>query len=132
MEVSETSGYSVADVAYAYFHLGDRLGLHWLRDQIEMLGATSHWQAMACTALRDDVTTKQGALVASILSQSKRSKKIDPLIENWLVDNEAATRRWLRILADLHTAGSLDLAMLSVAVREVRDLAQASAQPTSK
>lgn len=132
VEVSETSGYSIQDVAYVYFHLGDRLGLHWLRDQIASLSTANHWQAMACSALHDDVTTKQGALVASILRQAKRSKKIDLLIENWLVDNEAATRRWQRILADLHTAGSPDLAMLSVAVREVRDLAQASAQVTTK
>ncbi len=132
VEVSEATGYAVPEVAYAYFHLGDRLGLHWLRDQIGALGTANHWQAMACAALSDDVTTKQGALVASILSQAKRTKKIDPLIENWLVDNEAVTRRWQRVLADLRAAGSPDLAMLSVAVREVRDLAQASAQTTAK
>ncbi|GAB4355319.1 MAG: NAD-glutamate dehydrogenase [Gammaproteobacteria bacterium] len=122
VEVESRTRYPIQDIAYVYFHLGDRLGLHWLRDQIAAISVDNHWQAMARDALRDDLYSQQSELVAGILSTGKRSKKIEPLIERWLTDYEAATLRWRSVQADLRATGTLDLAMLSVAVREVRDL----------
>jgi len=126
VEVESRTSYPIRDVAYIYFHLGDRLGLHWLRDQIANVVSENHWQTMACAALRDDLYSQQSTLVAGVLGRGKKSKKIEPLIERWLTENEAAIQRWQFVLADLRSTGTLDLAMLSVAVREVRDIAQAT------
>jgi NAD-specific glutamate dehydrogenase len=59
-------------------------------------------------------------------------------VERWLAENRTAVERSLQVLADIRSAGTLDLARLSVAVREMRNLIHSSgaqepaAQPASK
>ena len=48
------------------------------------------------------------------------------LVEHWLAANASAVDRSRQVLADIRSGGALDLARLSVAVRELRNLIQAS------
>ena len=56
----------------------------------------------------------------------------------WLAENASAVERSLQVLADVRSGGALDLATLSVAVREIRNLIHSSgtqepaAQPASR
>jgi NAD-specific glutamate dehydrogenase len=45
------------------------------------------------------------------------------MIEAWVSDNQAAVRRCLAMLEDLRQADAVEVAMLSVALREIRNLA---------
>jgi glutamate dehydrogenase len=47
-------------------------------------------------------------------------------VDAWLAGNAAAVERSLQVLADIRTAGKFDLARLSVAVRELRNLIASS------
>ena len=102
-----------------YFTLGARLELHWLRDRILDLPRETRWEAMARAALRDDVYSEQAGLTAEVLRSG-------PGVERWLADNANAVERSLPVLADIRTGGTLDLARLSVAVREMRNLIHSS------
>jgi NAD-specific glutamate dehydrogenase len=48
----------------------------------------------------------------------------ETLIEAWLADNRSSVERTRAILSDLKEAETLDIAMLSVGLREIRNLSE--------
>ena len=126
VRIAEATGLNVAAVAQAYCALGARLELWWLRERIVALPRDSRWAAMARAALRDDVYVEQAALTSEVMSA--HSDGVAPLarVDEWIELNRDGVDRCLRVLADIRTGGAVDLARLSVAVREIRNLIQAS------
>ncbi|HYY82061.1 MAG TPA: hypothetical protein VFD04_23180, partial [Actinomycetes bacterium] len=124
IEVASTCGETVEAVAAVYFGLGYRLDLHWLRDQIAHLPAASHWQVLAQGALRDDLYSEQRELTGQVLRPGAADRGAEALIDAWQADNRASVARCMAMLEDLKEADTLDIAMLSVALREIRTLAQ--------
>ena len=122
VEIAAASELDVAAAAEVYFALGARLELHWLRDRIVDLPRETRWEAMARAALRDDVYSEQAGLTAEVLRAGVGA-------ERWLQENATAVERSLQVLADIRTGGTLDLARLSVAVREMRNLIHSSGTP---
>jgi glutamate dehydrogenase len=126
VEVAGSAGVGVASAAEVYCALGARLELHWLRDQVVALERDTHWDAMARAALRDDVYAEQAALTAEVLRAGADGRSASQLVEAWLSENRAPVERCEQVLSDIRTSGPPDLARLSVAVREVRSLINAS------
>ena len=130
VEIAAATEVEVPTAAEAYFALGARLELHWLRDRIVDLPRATRWEAMARAALRDDVYSEQAGLTAEVLRAGAG-------VERWQEENASAIDRSLQVLADIRSGGPLDLARLSVAVREIRNLIHSSgaqeraAQPAS-
>ena len=119
-------GLDVLSVAETYFALGERLELQWLRDRIVGLPRDTRWAAMARAALRDDVYAEQASLTAHVVRSGANGQPARELVESWLRQNAAAVERSRQVLADIRSGGALDLARLSVAVRELRNLIQSS------
>jgi glutamate dehydrogenase len=124
IEVATACGETVETVAAVYFALGYRLDLHWLRDQIARLPAETHWQTLAQGALRDDLYSEQRELTAEVLRQGTEDRDAETLIDSWMEENRSSVERTNAILADLKEADGLDIAMLSVALREIRNLSE--------
>jgi glutamate dehydrogenase len=124
VEVSSTTGLTIEDVAAVYFMLGERLELNWLRDQIVALPAENHWQGLAKAALYDELYSQQRALAAEVLQMSPKIMSAETRIEQWFTQNHALVEHCLQVLTDLKTSGTIELAMLSVALREIRSLVQ--------
>jgi glutamate dehydrogenase len=131
VEIASSVGLDATSVARAYFALGTRLELHWLREQIVALSRDTRWDAMARSALRDDVYAEQAALTADVLRGGANGRSPDERVAAWLSYNAPAVERCLHVVADLRATGPLDLARLSVAVREVRNLINAADAPES-
>jgi glutamate dehydrogenase len=74
---------------------------------------------MARAALRDDVYAEQAALTAAVVRAGGD-------VDAWLAGNTGAVERSLQVLVDIRTGGKFDLARLSVAVRELRNLIASS------
>ena len=53
-------------------------------------------------------------------------------MHHWVETIEAAANRCLRLLGDIINSGRFDLATLSVALREIRTLVQASTPETTE
>jgi NAD-specific glutamate dehydrogenase len=64
-----------------------------------------------------------------VLNAGARSAAAPQRVETWLADNNSAVDRTLQLLADIRTGGTLDLARLNVAVREIRNLIHSSGSP---
>jgi glutamate dehydrogenase len=126
VEIATETKRSVEEVAGVYFGLGARLELSWLRKQIGGLPADSYWQTLAKAGLGDDVSDLQRELTSLVLKLSPQLKAPDALIKKWEAQNTSALGRNQQVLADLQSAGNLDLSMLSVALRELENLAQQS------
>ncbi|MBV8141235.1 MAG: NAD-glutamate dehydrogenase [Verrucomicrobia bacterium] len=103
--------------------MGGRLRLSWLRKQIEDLAGDSHWQTIAQTGLREDVSHLQTELTSLVLKLSPELKVPDALVSEWEARNQSELERSRQLLVDLQSAGKLDFSMLPVALRELRTLA---------
>jgi glutamate dehydrogenase len=122
VEVSIESGRPVELVAAVYFSLIGRLDLRWLYSQIGQLPSDSHWQMLARTAMRDDLANQQRALATGVLKLSPQGGDADTLLNQWEAHYDATIARMREVIADLKSVPTLDLAMLSVALRELRAL----------
>jgi glutamate dehydrogenase len=122
VDIAEAAGLDVVAAAGVYVALGERLELNWLRDRIVALSRATRWEAMARAALRDDVYAEQAALTAEVVRSGGD-------VDAWLARNAVAVERSLQVLADIRAGGTFDLARLSVAVRELRNLIASSGSP---
>ncbi|MBV0932263.1 NAD-glutamate dehydrogenase [Marinobacterium weihaiense] len=129
IEVASEQGATVEAAAQAYFGLGEQLDMQWFSAQLNDLGITSYWQALARDTFRDDLDAQQRALTASVLSTEKHdSKPVHERVALWMAHNRPHVDRWLMVLSELKNATHQDYAMYTVAVRELADMARCSAQ----
>ena len=120
-EVAEAVQRNFDEVSEVHVGIGNRLGLSRLRQQIDELPSDSHWQALAKAALGDDLAGLQRALAQDVLQQGPGSPA--ELLTTWGTRNATALERAQRLLTELADAkGGADLSMLSVALRELRNL----------
>jgi glutamate dehydrogenase len=115
VEVADGFKLDAIHVAGVHFSLSGELGFSWLREGVGMLPADDHWHTLAKAALRDDLAGMLRALTADALRAGD--------LASWKARNAVFRERFRQVLAELRAAGSPDLAMLSVALRELRNLA---------
>jgi glutamate dehydrogenase len=109
----------VAVAADAYWALFDELELTWLWDGVGALPRSDRWQTQARSALRDDLLTVLADLAGSVLASGGSAKK-------WIAANQRLAGRAVRMLNEIRRADSFDLTNLSVALRQLRNLALSS------
>ena len=57
-----------------------------------------------------------------VLDVAGRTKDVDKMIDQWVAERGAAGRRAEELIADLRSAGMVDVSMLAVANRELKNL----------
>jgi glutamate dehydrogenase len=120
-EIADTSKRPLEQTAEVHTGVGERLGLDRMRQQIELLPADSYWHALAKLALGDDLTDLQRSIAQEAVNHHEGSAA--QVLDGWEKDNRQALDRAQRLMAELRdTPGGGDLAMLSVALRELRNL----------
>ncbi|HTN49461.1 MAG TPA: NAD-glutamate dehydrogenase domain-containing protein, partial [Burkholderiaceae bacterium] len=113
-EVAEAARQPLTAVADVYFRIGDALGLARLRAQVATLPSDGYWQALAKSAASDELASLQRKLTADALQAGG--------LETWQRGQSTALERARRMLAELAESKSADLAMISVALRELHHL----------
>jgi glutamate dehydrogenase len=131
VESARITGAEPARVAEIYFHLGDRLGLHWFAEQISDAKVENYWQAMARETFMDDVESQMRTLAVSLIRLADDGEAISTTIDRWIAQHTLLVERWRSMINELQAAPGTDFAMYSVALRELLDLAQASQHCTS-
>jgi glutamate dehydrogenase len=131
VETATATGQDVTAVAGVYFALGDRLALDWLARRIAALPAEGHWQALARGALRDDVDGLQRALTIDVLHEAPGEVATEARLAAWEAAHRTARERALKVVEEVRGAPTPDLAMVSVALRELRNLV-ASGKPGAR
>jgi glutamate dehydrogenase len=122
VEVAMAARLQIGFAAQAYFDIGERIGLTWIKAQIETLVADGHWQAVARGTLGDNLYALQRKITGAVLA----SKGVTPRarVDHWLQQHASGAESLKRIVVDLRTGAAPDFATLSVAIQAVRRLAQ--------
>jgi len=122
VEVSTQLQRPVEFAAGVYHALVGRLALRWVARQVSSLPTDSHWQALARAAMRDDLANLQRHLTESVMRLSPQARNADEAVATWERHHAKALARMQEVMDDLKLASDVDLAMLSVLLRELRVL----------
>ncbi len=113
----------VDDVAAVRAVVGDRLALDWLRDRVvDDLDRNDRWHALARNALREDAYREHRTITAAVLALAEAGDTADSAYARWAEQHRGAIERSQAVIADIRAAAVYDLATLSVALRELRNL----------
>ncbi|HEY8904593.1 MAG TPA: NAD-glutamate dehydrogenase domain-containing protein, partial [Rhodoferax sp.] len=115
VNLSMQAGVTLEQAARTYFEVEGRLDLSGWRAQINRLPTDTLWQTQARGSARDDVYA-----LASQITQTVLSRYVD--VKDWADQNAAQMTRLNRLLQNISTQ-SADLAPISVALRELRQMA---------
>lgn len=125
--------FPVEQVAAVYFAIGSRLDLDWFREIIKKHSISNHWEALARATFRDDLDRQQRNLTIGILKiNSEKFKDVESLIDHWLKRHILFVERWEYFVTELKNTPDADFTMFSVALRELLDMSQISAQTVSE
>jgi glutamate dehydrogenase len=120
-EIADSTQSALADTAQVHFGVDNSLGLQRLRWQIQSLPIETYWQNLAKVALADDLADLQRSVAQHVVSEGTGAPQ--QRLQAWQERNRAELERVGRLLAELAEGPPADLAMLSVALRELRNLA---------
>ena len=127
IEISGNSGEKLATVVDIYYTVGEQLQLNWLGKTINQLPVANYWQALARETYLDDLAWQQRALTYNVVSSKQSASSARTMVNGWVEANEDAISRASNMLNQLQTETQPDYSMFSVALRELLNLAQATA-----
>ncbi len=123
---AEAGGVPVRDAGRVYFEIGARLGIDWLRQTAQHVKVESNWQQLAVNAIVDDTYGHQVSMTSDVLdiagSGALTKEAAVEMIDTWISGRVSAVERTNGLLEELRSATEIDLAMLTVANRDLRAL----------
>jgi len=126
-DVARACSCSLEDTAAVYFALGEPLWLDWLLARIVALPRDDRWQALARAAVREDLYSARALLTAEVLRLDRAKGLPGPeQVHVFLAGMSEVAERCLVALDGIVASGRADLASVSVALREIRNLVLAS------
>ncbi len=122
--IAERTGMDLGLASRLYFAVGGRFGLGWLRASAETLAAgagSNHWLKLAVAAVIEDLYGVQRELTLRVATCGT-----DPAVslDNWIAAHRPAVERAEQLLTELRASGRPDLAILTVANRQIRSLTE--------
>jgi glutamate dehydrogenase len=110
-------------IAALYFALVGELELRWFAEKITQLPTDTSWQALARNALRDDLASQQRALTTAVAKMSPEATSPEAMLAAWKERYASSLARLKSMTDELKRGAAVDLAVLSVLLRELRALA---------
>ena len=114
---------TVKETVAAYWEMFDTLDLGWLWDAVGALPRADRWQTQARSALRDD-------LMGAIADLADDALYVGGA-RDWMAANEHVVVRAMAMFTEIRRADAYDLTTLSVALRQLRNLALITQRPPS-
>jgi glutamate dehydrogenase len=110
------------ETAELYYALSHHLGVDDMLTSISALDRGDRWHALARLSLRDDLYSSLRSITLDALQDSDPGQNTEQKIANWEQTNMARLSRARVSLDEIRRSGRLDLATLSVAVRQIRSM----------
>ncbi|MBT8148606.1 MAG: NAD-glutamate dehydrogenase, partial [Gammaproteobacteria bacterium] len=128
VEVSEATGVTIEKVFHGFLLMSRELNLEEFREQVNRIDAHNQWHQMARESFRDELDAQTRALTESLVAlKTKKAGDMESALQQWLARHDASLHRWRALQAEFQRGGEPDLALYSVAIRELATLAKASA-----
>jgi glutamate dehydrogenase len=123
VSIAGAAGLDPATVARAHYELGARLGIDWLRDAAAGLPAEGdRWRKAAILGVVDDLYMLHAELTTRVVRSIGSDAGDGERVAAWLQFRGQNVDRATALIAELRSAPTLDLSMLSVATAAVRAL----------
>ncbi|WP_163833496.1 NAD-glutamate dehydrogenase [Spartinivicinus ruber] len=120
--VALMQGEQVNTVASLYFALDNQLNLSWFRQSINALPQRNLWQRKARITLADELELALRQVCVQLILQTDAVTKPSERLNCWHNTNVARLKHSQSLVTEMQAATQQDLAMLSVAVKEIRRL----------
>lgn len=129
IEASQKYEIDLLSVAKAYFIIGNKLELNWLRESMNAYVVESQWDELARAGFRDDLDRVQRKLAVKILmakTKETKDKNIDAKVDAWINRYQFLIERWQKLLSDIKSTDLAGFVTYSVVLRELFDFVQAT------
>ena len=126
IDVADIVDRSVDEVADTYFALMDHLGTDGLLTAVSGLPRDDRWHSLARLAIRDDIYSSLRMLTFDVLAIGEPDETGDEKIAEWQHTNGSRLDRARRTLNEIYADDDHDLATLSVAARQIRNMTRTS------
>jgi glutamate dehydrogenase len=126
VEVALNTGRDVNEVAGVYFLLSERFRVDDVLSKISALPREDRWQTLARMALRYDLYAALAELTAQVLATASPEGSAEHRVTEWERANAASITRTRNAISEVDDS-RVDLAALSVLLRQVRTLVRTSA-----
>ncbi len=108
----------VAEVAAAFFDIGRRVGLDWLRAETDNYQPEGYWDRLAAGAVLDALSAQQRSLTCHVLSGRSR-KPAAEIVAAWAQNQAGAIARARGLVDELAASGPPSLAKLDYGARQL-------------
>ncbi|ARE35012.1 NAD-glutamate dehydrogenase [Rhodococcus sp. BH4] len=121
-DIADIADHDITEVAELYYALDAHLGIDWLLSAVSGLERGDRWHSLARLALRDDLYSSLRQLTMEVLAGGEPGESPQEKIDEWESTNASRLSRARAALVEIFESGTLDLATLSVAARQVRSM----------
>jgi len=125
LDIVDLAAYTYTDLnktAEVFYGLEARLDLFWLRQQIHDLPRQDLWQRKARLGLLDELQTITTEIARLVITTTEAKRSGNKKLDDWLTRQQARVSHVHELLQDIRNNPDIDLAMLTVAVREIKNL----------
>ncbi len=122
IDAAEISDRNPVEVGETYFAVMEHFGLEELLTAVSNLEYGDRWHALARLALRDDMQGALRALTLKLLEIGEPDESPSEKIDEWEMSNSSRLARVRSVLTAIEESGTADLAVLSVAARQLRSM----------
>ncbi|EAQ63449.1 hypothetical protein MED121_08066 [Marinomonas sp. MED121] len=122
IRVASNTNKEVLDVAQTYFALEMNLDLHWLRNSVHNLKTDDVWQRKAKSGLGDEIDNSLRTLTQEVIQSSTDINGLSARLDHWHELNGDNIKHYQVTFNEIKAETELTLAMVSVAIRELRNL----------
>ncbi len=119
VQVAASADFDVIDAARLYYQVGHELELLWLREKLTSLRG-DYWQRIAAAGLYSDLYRYQRLITAEVIAGS--NAKVNDMLPQWRQKHEVVLARASKTLSEIKDTPKLNLAMFTVASREIENL----------
>jgi glutamate dehydrogenase len=121
-EVATITGNDVIKTAEIFFLLDARLSLFWLRGRIRELPRQDMWQRKARTGLLNELQAITREVTRQVIISTHKIRSTAKKVDDWMVRQTATVAHCQSVFDEIQGARAIDLAMLTVAVRAMKEL----------
>jgi len=122
IRVAANTEKEVLDTAQTYFALEMDLGLYWLRQSIRKLPADDMWERRAKAGLGDEVDNALRTITQEVIQSSIEINDLEKRLAHWQELNQDNINHYHSTFGEIKAETELSLSMVSVAIRELRNL----------
>ncbi|HZA09597.1 NAD-glutamate dehydrogenase [Mycobacterium sp.] len=126
IDIADITDRDPNEVADTYYALMGSLGIDGLLTAVSELPRGDRWHALARLAIRDDIYAGLRALCMDVLAVGEADESAEEKIEEWEHMGGSRMGRARRTLTEIYQNDERDLAILSVAARQIRAMTRAS------